>query len=129
MDPRVEEREKISAVFSGLHDLQLYANDYFVEHLLASAGSHGTPKATLDALQDRVKQLAFLHNKLRTLKAEQIPKEHETSSTQDGVAWGSLDIDAASRRLLTEISEFRRAQSTKKTSGMKTSCTYIILFS
>lgn len=114
IDPRVAEHERVSKVLHGQHELQIYANDFFIDHLHASARSQNGSSRDFSIIQDRLDRLVILHNEIQVLKTNQTPNEYSVSPTADTAPWDLFSVSDNSRHLFTKLSEYRRESCLKQ---------------
>ena len=119
VDTRADEHHSRTQILAGLHDLQLYANDYLLEHLKFLTNLKTTMTVQGDdwaLLLDCLNRFATKHQEMLALFPHlQIDEEGETV-TQDE-AWHTLEIPSVSKRLLTRLLNFRRVASSREDSA------------
>lgn len=111
VDPRCTEYEIRSRIGQGFHDLHLYANDYWLDHLQALLDSPvGTysNEADLAPLREALERLAITHNELAALKGWKFKNENDLALSPGGNIWRSTLISPAVKRLLDDTLAYRK---------------------
>lgn len=113
-DPRVSDDKMRSDIAQGFHDLHLYANDHWLDHLRelvdSSAGSRlGEPN--LIALHQALERLTVMHNELAATKRWMIRDENHLSHSPTEDIWHPLQISPAARTLLDRTLVYRKDTS------------------
>ena len=111
VDPRLRNDELRSRISQGFHDLHLYANDYWLDHLRALVDlpvGWRLDEKDFMALRQALERLTTMHDELAALKGFKARNESDTPlSPKDGL-WRCLLISPAARILLDEISAYRK---------------------
>lgn len=113
VDPRVAEEEKRSNVTLCLHELNLYAIDHWVDHLLAlskSLGSHPGGNG-LELLLRGLERLTDMHKEVAALQGSSIRNERGSDFTQREHCWQPLEISPTTRSLLDRALVYRECAS------------------
>ncbi|KAL2036434.1 hypothetical protein N7G274_010835, partial [Stereocaulon virgatum] len=109
VDPRVADNEKRSQVALCLHELHLYANDHWLDHLRALAEISErlfAQRQSLSPLRCSLDTLAHVHNELLPSGYHNTEDDHEPISSEE-VRWESLGISSAAQSLLNQTSIYR----------------------
>lgn len=111
VDPRIPKEDTRSQVGQCFHDLQLYANDHWLDHLstFANSPTDSIPsRSSILSVRQGLERLTERHNGLVNT---------ETSNDQDGsdslpsaieAGWSRLGVSTATQILLKKVSAYRR---------------------
>lgn len=120
VDPRIEDSQSSTAVELCLHGLQLYANDHWLDHILALGDQEMCSlirDQDLRPLRHSLEQLTTKHNELACLFGFSAEEEHSTVARLEDSHWDFLTLSPNARTLLTmvfsEASACRKGISTK----------------
>ena len=108
VDPEITACELRSAVVRGDHDLHLYANDYWCDHLMALGSIKlrlPHKKDELDSICQSVERFARSHDDRALLNKHRAENCHDTSLS---VSPNSLRLSHASDNLLARTLEYRK---------------------
>ena len=107
VDPRVAEGAKRSSVLLCLHDMNLYAIDHWLDHLLALSKSMGScpDRCELGTLLESLERLTEMHQNIAALQGSGLleEEEEEESCSQQGQHWQLFEISHAARSLLNRV--------------------------
>ena len=105
VDPRVTEEAKRSSVLLCLHDLNLYAIDHWLDHLLELSESVGScpDRSELEPLLRNLERLTEMHQSIAGLQGSGLPEEEEQDCRQQGQHWHLFGISHAARSLLNRV--------------------------
>ena len=105
VDPRFTEEAKRSSVLLCLHDLNLYAIDYWLDHLLALSKSMGfcPDRYELEPLLRSLERLTEMHQHIAALQGSGFLEEEELDYRQQGQHWQLFRISHAAQSLLTRV--------------------------
>lgn len=109
-DPQITDKEKHSQIILCLHDLHLYANDHWLDHLLALVDLQGSlpPNGPgLLALRKCLERLTSRHNNLVLSKSGNAEVENKTQSLIRNNLWHPLDISDTAQTLLNKLLVYR----------------------
>ena len=109
-DPQITDKEKHSQILLCLHDLQLYANDHWLDHLLALVELQGSlpPNGPgLLALRNCLERLTSRYNKLVLSKSGNAQVENKTESLIRNNLWYPLDVSDTAQNLLNKLLIFQ----------------------
>ena len=115
VDTRVDQHHARTQILSGLHDLQLYANDYFVENLTILGNHQVIPLAKGDdwaLLLECLERLVKKHSEVLASFPDLQTEEDAQTATYDEI-WNNMGISIAPKRLFTRLVNFRRAATSK----------------
>lgn len=129
VDPQFPDEETRSQVKRCFHDLQLYANDHWLDHLSALANSpqESLPSASsMLSLSQGLERLTERHNEVATKKGWSIQDDSEgfPSATQE--CWLQLGFSAPTQSLLKRALR-HRSKSAEGDQIVNSSCMYIAL--
>ena len=105
VDPEISNEETRSQVVQGFHDLQLYANDHWLDHLSALANSPTDSfccGSSMLSLSQGLERLTERHNELATIKAWNAQDCRESLPSAIEEDWPQLGFSAATQSLLNE---------------------------
>ena len=108
VNPEITACEVRSAVVRGDHDLHLYANDHWCDHLMAllSIKQHLLhEKDELDSIYQSVERFVRCHNDLALLNEHYAENCHDTSRS---IPQNSLRLSHAGNILLARTLEYRK---------------------
>lgn len=115
VDTRMDQHHARTQIVSGLHDLQLYASDYLLEHLRILAnlqkitlGRGGDWTMLLECLERLVEK----HREVSASFSDLQMEEHTDTATRSEI-WNNLELSDNSKQLFTRLLNFRRADSSK----------------
>lgn len=114
IDPRVTGDEIRSNIAEGFHDLHLYANDHWLDHLrglVDSPTDSHLSEADLRTLYQALERLTVMHNELAALRSWNNRGESDLSVSPQGTIWHSLQISPAVQRLLDGLLAYRNDAS------------------
>ena len=102
VDPRVTEEAKRLSVLHCLHDLNLYAIDHWLDHLLALSRSMGScpDRSELEPLLRSLERLTERHQSIAALQGSGLLEQDEQNYRQQGQHWHLFGISHAARSLL-----------------------------
>ena len=109
-DPQITEQEKHSQIILCLHDLNLYANDHWLDHLLALVDLEGSLRPNgpgLLALRNCLERLTSRYNKLVLSKSGNAQVENKTESLIRSNLWHALDVSDTAQTLLNRLLVFQ----------------------
>ena len=109
VNPCIADDEKRSQVALCLHELHLYANDHWLDHLRALVNISERPFAQgqpLSSLRCSLDTLAQVHNELLPSKYHNTGGDHEPISPEE-LRWETLGILPAAQSLLNQTSIYR----------------------
>jgi len=114
VDPRIASHDIRSKVLERSHELHLYANDHWLDHLLALAdlpvGSYLT-RNEMSPLRQSLETFTDHHNELASLKGYGIQDDSELADTQLQDFLNTLGVSMAVRTLLNKLFIHRRNAS------------------
>ncbi len=125
VDPRIASHDIRSKVLQRSHELHLYANDHWFDHLLALAGFRVgslTTRNGLLPLRQSLETFTDHHNKLASLKGHGIQDDSELVDSQLQDFLNTLGVSMAVRTLLNKLSIHRRNASVDGSLPTKTDC-------
>lgn len=102
IDPRIPDDESLMAVALSLHDVLLYAQDYFHAHLSATLDLQGEsphPTTDLGQLRSSITSLTSKYHKLFPSQSQEIEDLTGRFSRGDCL-WGGLDLSTSARKML-----------------------------
>ena len=110
MDPRIPNEDTRSQVGQCFHDLQLYANDHWLDHLSALAKSPADSilsGSSILSLRQGLERLTERHDELVNTKAS--TDQHDGDSLQFAMeaSWPRLGVSTATQILLKKVSAYR----------------------
>ena len=105
VDPRVTEEANRSSVLLCLHDLNLYAIDHWLDHLLALSNSMGSclDRCELEPLFRCLERLTEMHQSIAALQGSDLLEEEEQDYREQGQHWQLFRISHAARSLLNRV--------------------------
>ena len=109
-DPQITDREKHSQIILCLHDLNLYANDHWLDHLLALVDLQESlpPNGpVLLGLRNSLERLTSQYNKLVLTKSGNAQVEDKTRSLIRDNLWHPLDVSDTAQILLNKLLVFQ----------------------
>ena len=109
-DPQITNKEKYSQIILCLHDLHLYANDHWLDHLLALVDLQGSlpPNSPgLLVLRNCLERLTSRYNKLVLSKSSNIKVEEKLESLIRNDLWHPLDVSDTAQTLLNKLLVFQ----------------------
>ena len=110
VDPRIPDEDTRSQVVQCFHDLQLYANDHWLDHLSALANSlpDSIPSGSLMlSLKQGLERLSGRHNELVHTKALNNQDDSDTLSSAKEADWHRLGVSRATQSLLNRLLAYR----------------------
>ena len=110
VDTRIPDDDTRSQVGQCLHDLQLYANDHWLDHLSALANSPiDSIRSGLSILSLRqgLERLTERHNKLLNTKASNDQDDVDSLPSAIEASWPRLGVSTATQSLLKKVSAYR----------------------
>ena len=131
IDPRISNEDTRSQVVQCFHDLQLYANDHWLDHLSALANSPtdsisgGSPMLSL---KHGLERLTGRHNELVNTKALNDQDDNYSLSPAKEADWHPLGVSRATRSLLNRVLAYRFKSAESDQIGSY-SCMYTESFS
>ncbi len=111
VDPRLRDDELRSRIGQGFHDLHLYANDYWLDHLgalVALPVGWRLDEKDFMALQQALERLTTTHDELAALKGWKVRNEGDTPPSPKDDLWRCLLISPAARSLLNGSLAYRK---------------------
>lgn len=117
----------LSAIAVCLHDLQPYANDHWLDHLIALLDPNAMssiPANELLPLRRGLEQLASRHNDILLSNYGDSIDEHDIAASQESL-WNPLELSAPVRSLLDKTLQHRRKRSLNKDLVMGISCMWL----
>ena len=126
VDPRIPNEDTRSQVVQCFHDLQLYANDHWLDHLSALADSpiDSIPSGSLMlSLMQGLERLTGRHNELVYTKALNNQNDSDSLSSAKEVHWHRLGISRATQSLLNRVLAYR-SKSAESDQIASCSCMY-----
>ena len=126
VDPHFPNEETRSQVVQCFHDLQLYANDHWLDHLSALADSStdsipGGP--SMLSLQQGLERLIERHNEVMNTKAWNTQAENVSLLSAMEESWPQLGISTITQSLLKKVSA-HRSKSAEGDQIANSSCMY-----
>ena len=115
VDPRVTEEAKRLSVLLCLHDLNLYAIDHWLDHLLALSRSMVSwpDRREIEPLLQSLERLAEIHQSIAALRGSGLLEEEEQDYRQQGQHWQLFGISHAARILLNRVLVHQQAVSSE----------------
>ena len=110
VDPRIPKEDTQSQVGQCLHDLQLYANDHWLDHLSALANSpiDSIPSGlSILSLRQGLERLTERHNELLNTKASNDQDDGDSLPSAIEAGWPRLGGSTATQSLLKKVSAYR----------------------
>ena len=116
VDPRVTEEAKRSSVLLCLHDLNLYAIDHWLDHLLALSRSMGSypDRSELETLFQSLEHLTEMHRSIAALLGSGLLEKEEQDHRQQGQHWQLFEVSHATRILLNSALGHQQTVSSEK---------------
>lgn len=113
VDPRISEEQRRSDVALCLHELHLYANDHWIDHLLALVKSTGSQVGgyQFEPLLQALEQLNDMHEEVATFQGSRIHNKTRLDAIERAHRWQFLDISPAARSLLDNVLAHRETAS------------------
>ena len=109
-DPQITDKEKHSQILLCLHDLHLYANDHWLDHILSLIDLQGSlpPNGPgLLALRSCLERLTSRYNKLVLSKSGNAQVEDKTQPLIRNDLWHPLDVSDTAQTLLNKLLVFQ----------------------
>lgn len=105
VDSRVTEEAKRSSVLLCLHDLNLYAIDYWLDHLLALSKSLVSypDRCELEPLLRSLERLTEMHQIIAASQGSDLHEAEEQDYRQQGQHWQLFGMSQAARSLLNRV--------------------------
>ena len=132
VDPKLHNEETRLQVAQCFHDLQLYANDHWLDHLsaLANSQTESLPDGySMRSLSRGLERLTERHNEIATIKAYSAQDDGESLPSAIEENWPQLGLSTAARSLLNRALR-HRSNSAKGDQFADSSCMYAaVLFS
>ena len=125
VDPRVTEEAKRSSVLLCLHDLNLYAIDHWLDHLLALTRSMGScpDRSEFGTLLQGLERLTEMHQSIAALRGSGLLEEEEQDHRRQGQYWQLFGISHATRSLLDRVLVHQQTISSEKYPPEEPHCT------
>ena len=126
VDPEFADEEIRSQVVQCFHDLQLYANDHWLDHLsaLAKSPADSIPDGfSMRSLSQSLERLTERHKKLITIKSWNAQDDGESLPSAIEEGWPRLGFSAAAQSLLNKALGYR-SRSPVGDQIANSSCTY-----
>ena len=126
VDAQLSKEETRSQVVQCFHDLQLYANDHWLDHVsaLANSPTDSIPSgSSMLSLSQALERLTERHNELMNTKAWNTQADEYTLPSNLEESWPQLGISTATQNLLNRVS-VDRSMSTEGDQITISSCTY-----
>ncbi len=111
VDPRLRDDDLRLRIGQGFHDLHLYANDYWLDHLCALVDlpvGWRLDEKDFMALQQAIERLTTMHDELAALNGRKVRNESDTPLSPKDDLWRCLLISPAARSLLDGILAYRK---------------------
>lgn len=126
VDPQVSNEETRSQVVQCFHDLQLYANDHWLDHLSALANSPTdiiTDGPLMRRLSQGLEQLTERHSELVIAKSWNAQDEGDSLPLTIEEGWHRLGFSAPTQSLLNRVIAYK-STLTKGDRTANSSCVY-----
>ena len=126
VDPRIPNGDTRSQVVQCFHDLQLYANDYWLDHLSALANSRTEPipsGSSMPSLKQGLERLTARHNELVKMKALDDEDDSDSLPSAKEADWHRLGVSRATQSLLNQVLAYR-SKPTESDQSASCSCMY-----
>ena len=110
VDPRIPNDDTRSQVFQCFHDLQLYANDHWLDHLsaLANSPTDCIPSgSSMLSLKQGLERLTGRHNELVHNKTLNNQDDSDSLSSATEAGWHRLGVSRATQSLLNRELAYR----------------------
>ena len=110
VDPRLPNEDTRSQVSQCFHDLQLYANDHWLDHLsaLANLPIDSIPSgSSILSLRQGLERLTERHNELVNTKASNDQDDGDSHPSAIEAGWPRLGVSTATQSLLKKVSAYR----------------------
>ena len=121
IDPKIPDDEKRSTVLLCFHDLNLYAIDHWLDHLLAlleHSSSDSSGEMDLSFLAKIIENLTEKHNELALLQNYTARDENLSEASSPIKCWNALNISAAAQHLLNQSLIYRNTTGNVSTTTM-----------
>ena len=106
VDPRIPNEKTRSQVAQCFHDLQLYANDHWLDHLsvLANLPIDSIPaESSMLSLSQGLERLTERHNELVAIKSWNAQDDSDYSPSVIEESWPQLGVSTATQSLLNRV--------------------------
>ena len=126
IDPQFSDDKTRSQVSHCFHDLQLYANDHWLDHLSALANSSAesiTDRSLMLCLSQSLERLTKRHNKLATIKSWNAQDDGEFLAPAIEELWTHFQVSVTAQSLLKRA-QFYRSKSAEGDQNLNNSCMY-----
>ena len=126
VDPRLHNEETRLQVVRCFHDLQLYVNDHWLDHLsaLANPQTESLPDGySMRSLSRGLERLTERHNEIASIKAYSAQDDGESLPSAMEEIWPQLGLSAAAQSLLNRALRYR-SNSAKGDQLAERSCMY-----
>lgn len=120
--------QSITAVELCLHDLQLYANDHWLDHVQALASQEEgtlTQEEDLLPLRNGLERLTSTHNQLAPLYKISVVDADSMVARSEDSCWDPLFLSPNARALLTQTLIDRKAVSAKDTQNSNSTSAFL----
>ncbi|CAD6567874.1 MAG: hypothetical protein ASARMPRED_001173 [Alectoria sarmentosa] len=110
VDPRLHNEETRLQVVRCFHDLQLYVNDHWLDHLsaLANPQTESLPDGySMRSLSRGLERLTERHNEIASIKAYSAQDDGESLPSAMEEIWPQLGLSAAAQSLLNRALRYR----------------------
>lgn len=126
VDPQFSDEKTRSQVVHCFHDLQLYANDHWLDHLSALANSPAesiTDESLMLCLSQSLEHLTKRHNKLAAIKSWNTQDDGEFLPPAIEELWTHFQVSVAAQSLLNRA-QIYRSQSAEGDQNLNSGCMY-----
>ena len=126
VDPRIPNDDTRSQVFQCFHDLQLYANDHWLDHLseLANSLTDSIPSgSSMVSLRQGLERLTGRHDGLLHTKALNNQDASDSLLSAKDAVWHRLGVSRATQSLLNRVLAYR-SKSAERDQIATCSCMY-----
>ena len=126
IDPWKPDVDTRSQVVQCFHDLQLYANDHWLDHLSALANSPADLTAigsSMPSLRQGLERLTERHNELVKTKALNDEDDRDSLPSAKEAGWHRLGVSRATQSLLNKVLGYR-SKPTESDQIASCSCMY-----
>ena len=130
VDPRITNSQCSTAVELCLFDLQLYAHDHWLDHVLELGDQKNgflLRDQDLNLLANSLERLTSRYDELAPLQDTIIPEKDPTIAEAQLGTWNFLKLSTKARALFTESSVRRMLHSTRDALNHKDTCTLLLL--
>ena len=112
VDPQIPSEETRSQVLQCFHDLQLYANDNWLDHLsaLANTPTHSIRESSMLSLRHGLERLTKRHNELATIISSSAQDDDTSVSSAIKEGWPSLGFSTSTQSLLNRVLGYKSAE-------------------